>query len=98
MFLHTQRWTKGACKLGRGCTFAHGDKELEAWNEHLEKMENEMKRETGKENKEQNDDSLEKTKGSDSPMKDKNCERAAPTYKVGCYEVKKHKTHDMYLL
>jgi len=45
------RWANGTCKLHRECTFAHGEKELEAWNEHLEKMEKErkMKTEEGKE-------------------------------------------------
>ena len=50
-----------------------------------------MKTKTENENKEQKDDSLEKGKEGDSPMKDKNCERAAPTYKVGCYEIMNHK-------
>lgn len=36
-------WKDGACKLNRTCTFAHGEKELTAWNEHLERMEKEMK-------------------------------------------------------
>ena len=47
------RWASGTCKLQRECTFAHGEKELEAWNEHLEKMEKERKMNTkeGKEEK-----------------------------------------------
>lgn len=40
------RWKNGTCKLNRGCSFAHGEKELTAWNEHLEKMEKEMKKKT----------------------------------------------------
>lgn len=45
------RWANGTCKLHRACTFAHGEKELEAWNEHLKNMEKEkkMKTEEGKE-------------------------------------------------
>lgn len=41
------------CKLQRACTFAHGEKELEAWNDHLEKMEKrgQMKTQEGKEEK-----------------------------------------------
>ena len=44
------RWANGTCKLPRECAFAHGEKELEAWNEHLEKMgkERKMKTEEGK--------------------------------------------------
>ena len=47
------RWVNGTCKLQRACTFAHGEKELEAWNEHLEKMEKQrkMKTEEGKDEK-----------------------------------------------
>ncbi|KAJ7378377.1 hypothetical protein OS493_023632 [Desmophyllum pertusum] len=44
-------WTKGTCKLNKSCTFAHGEKELTAWNEHLEKMENELKTKTEEEKK-----------------------------------------------
>ena len=84
IFLRTPRWTKGACKLGKGCTFAHGEEELNAWNEHLDKMEKETKTKTKNENEEQKDEPLEKSEEGDSPMKNKNCERAAPTYKVGC--------------
>ena len=45
------RWASGTCELHRTCPFAHGEEELEAWNEHLEKMEEErkLKTEEGKE-------------------------------------------------
>lgn len=76
------------CKFGRGCTFAHGEKELTAWNEHLKVMEKEMKRIEMKKKTEE-EKKKEQTKDHDSavkskirsPMKDG---RPAPIYKV-CY-------------
>ena len=48
------------CKLGRGCTNAHGDKELAAWNEHLEKMAKEMENRKEAQNKKEDDESSAK--------------------------------------
>ena len=50
-------WKRGTCKLDRGCLFAHGEKELTAWNEHLSRMETEIrqKREEITEKKSQTD-------------------------------------------
>ncbi|XP_015762501.1 PREDICTED: uncharacterized protein LOC107341573 [Acropora digitifera] len=31
-------WKNGTCKLNKECTYAHGEDKLNAWNEHLEKM------------------------------------------------------------
>lgn len=75
------------CKFGRGCTFAHGEKELTAWNEHLTVMEKEMKR-LEKERYTKEEEKTEQTQDHDStvkrqvrlPIKDG---RPAPTYKVG---------------
>ena len=35
-------WMKGVCPRARTCTGAHGETELKAWNEHLERMGPEM--------------------------------------------------------
>jgi len=74
-------WTKGSCKLGRVCTFAHGETELTAWNDHLKKMEQEMAKDGEKETTkaERKDvDSIVESKAS-LPVEG---ERPPPTYKV----------------
>ena len=75
------RWTKGNCKLGKVCTFAHGETELTAWNDHLRKMEQEVAKDSEKETRK-----VEKKNGASaveskvtSPIED---ERPTPTYKV----------------
>jgi len=70
--------------LGRGCTFAHGEKELVAWNDHLEKMELKKKKKTEEEsNKKEDDHSAVKSKVNVSLIKE---EIPAPTYKVWCFK------------
>ena len=74
------------CKLGRGCTFAHGEKELTAWNEHLKKMEKEINRMEKEKNTEE-EKKKEQTKDRDFAVKSKirspiKNDRPAPTYKV----------------
>ena len=75
LFLPKPRWTKGSCKLGRVCTFAHGETELTAWNNHLEKMDSELKT---RKVKQKNVDSAEESKVSSLVE----VERPTPTYKV----------------
>lgn len=67
------------CKLGRGCTFAHGDKELAAWNEHLEKMAKEMENRKEALNEKEDDKSSGKME-ENSTITDNH---QPPTYKVG---------------
>lgn len=81
MIFPKPRWTKGSCKLGRVCTFGHGETELTAWNDHLKKMEQEMAKDGEKETTkaERKDvDSVVENKAS-LPVEG---ERPPPTYKV----------------
>ena len=81
IYLFYNRWTKGTCKLNNTCLFAHGEKELTAWNEHVKRMETEeMKMEMETENKNQNDDSSVGKNKVSTLVEDK---RPTPTYKVG---------------
>lgn len=73
-------WIKGNCKRNKRCNGAHGEKELTAWNEHLEKMKNKMITREKEDNKRQKDnDSAGKNK---APIKDKI--QAPRTNEVGC--------------
>ena len=38
--MHNSSWIKlkGVCPRAKTCTGAHGEAELKAWNEHLERM------------------------------------------------------------
>lgn len=68
--------------MRKGCTFAHGPQELEAWNKHVKTMENEMetKNEEEKENEQKKDENENAIKTiTRSPIKD---DRPVPTYKV----------------
>ena len=81
IFFPKPRWTNGKCKLGRVCTFAHGETELAAWNNHLEKMEKEITKDSGLKTRkvERKDvDAAEKSTVS-SPVE---VERPTPTYQV----------------
>ena len=83
----TPSWTNGSCKLGRVCTFAHGETELTAWNNHLEKMEQEIAKDTELKTRKverKDDDAAEKSKVN-SPVE---VERPTPTYKVRAYHGK----------
>lgn len=73
--LPTPRWKKGSCKLGRVCTFAHGETELTAWNNHLEKMDSELKT---KKVEQKDVDSVEESKFSSLVE----VEQLTPTYTV----------------
>lgn len=73
--LPTPRWKKGSCKLGRVCTFAHGETELTAWNNHLEKMDSELKT---KKVEQKDVDSVEESKVSSLVE----VEQLTPTYRV----------------
>ena len=75
------RWTNGKCKLGRVCTFAHGGTELAAWNNHLEKMEQEIAKDSELKTRKVERkavDAAEKSTVS-SPVE---VERPTPTYQV----------------
>ena len=82
ILLSYSRWKKGTCKLDKACTFAHGDDELRAWNEHLEKM-NEGRKGASetKITKPKNDE-----RATISLPKEKPVKRPAPNYKVRCYQ------------
>ncbi|KAK2571999.1 putative helicase with zinc finger domain, partial [Acropora cervicornis] len=71
-------WKKGTCKLNKACTYAHGDDELNAWNEHLEKMNQGSKGESEtKITKPKNDE-----RATISLPKEKPVKRPAPNYKL----------------
>lgn len=76
-------WKKGTCKLNKACTYAHGDDELNAWNEHLEKM--------NQGNKGESETKITKPKNDEratiSLPKEKPVKRPAPNYKVRCYQL-----------
>ena len=81
LFFPKPSWTKGSCKLGRVCLCAHGETELTAWNNHLQKMEQEIAQDIELEIKKvgrKDVDAKEESKVS-SPEEE---ERPTPTYKV----------------
>ncbi|XP_015780761.1 PREDICTED: uncharacterized protein LOC107358681 [Acropora digitifera] len=71
-------WKKGTCKLNKACTYAHGDDELNAWNEHLEKM--------NQGNKGESETKITKPKNDERAIislpKEKPVKRPAPNYKL----------------
>ena len=50
--MHNSSWIKlkGVCPRAKTCTGAHGETELKAWNEHLERMGHEMQTQEKKKN------------------------------------------------
>lgn len=84
--LSTIRWRKGTCKLGRGCTFAHGEEELTAWNEQLEKMRKDEKTKKEKEKVDQKEDESKVESEVSNADEDEDEVHPVPVYKVGILE------------
>lgn len=67
--------------MGKACTYAHGQAELTAWNEHLKRMEKEIKKRTEKEiEMQKDDDSAGKSEVSPPAIKH---DLPIPSYQVG---------------
>ena len=87
IFLSTIRWRKGTCKLGIGCTFAHGEEELTAWNEQLEKMKKDERKKKEKENDEQREDEFKVESKVSNADEDEDEVHPVPVYKVGIFGI-----------